>query len=262
MHDISPRSLRMLKAQYDKSDIVAAEEIEAGTEAGRWGSVAFARWPAFLYALAIRDHALVRTTGVKLIDAVQDALFGDWRIGYSGWDEITRRDVVWDAVTARANFNWAKPYRCGLVAAVTVDEWAAAMNIAQYVDGSGLPNDDASVNDVASPGDIEFYMTINRVIRGKDPNFIVETPSHSDRLSRRVRTLRACADTLGAKDSAGFDAAIDSYLRQYHRYERDRESSQEWLSIDGTILYYVAGRSFGCLPKLKTDMRKYIALLV
>ena len=68
--------------------------------------------------------------------------------------------------------------------------------------------------------------------------------------NKRAKMLYGCLQEVVARDEAAFHEELDKYLKRYLRVELKDESIDEWISLDGTILWHVARNHGLQAPKL------------
>jgi hypothetical protein len=242
----------------DTAETERRECIECRSEVGANQLLYFTWWPIFFYRIATDNFPAARDVAHRLVEDAKYALFGDWRIGYTGWDEKAGKDVVWDHELARKYFNWFGAFRMGLAAAAFLNDWRAAAEIASYTEGSPLPTWSAQIDAVYTPDSASFYIELSRLIRGKRAGVHATTPFTAKIPIPRAKLLRRCVVALDQRDAAGSTQALAEFMKYYDARERDKLAPVELISVDGTILYHFIRHHLNVEAPLDA---KYLAMI-
>jgi hypothetical protein len=249
MIKLNKLSREALRRSAAKAEASRDDAMAAGTEDGFKGAVDD-WWYAFLYHVAVDDHAAAQQVARRLVEDAKYALFGDWRVGYAGWDEKAGKDITWDHALAKKHFYWVDTFRRAVAAAAYLGDWDAAADVAAYTEGAELPTWSANICHVATADSREFYVEFAKLLRRGRVDVTAKSPFPSKLPPPRAKLLRACLLALADRDAVATTAALAAYVTYYATRERDREYLPDLICVDGTILYHFAGKQFGAEPEL------------
>lgn len=82
---------KSLLAAFQRTADTAEEErrecLECRSEVGVDCILNHTWWPVFFYRIATENFTAAKDVARRLVEDAKYALFGDWRIGFTGWDE-------------------------------------------------------------------------------------------------------------------------------------------------------------------------------
>jgi hypothetical protein len=233
---LKPAILEHYEQQVPRLEARRSRARSYRTEDGFKGAVRDS-WPILFYSLATENFAAARSVADIIIADAREALFGEWRVGYVGWDTEEGKEVVWNHETARKSFNWFDVFRMGLAAACLIDDWQAASAIASYTEGSELDYSSEEVSVAWTAEARDFYIEVSKLVRDENSDNCHRETKKS--LSERAKLLQGCVSAIRRADIGSSQQALSSYLEYYTRDERDPEIPFHIISIDGSILYHL-----------------------
>lgn len=254
---LNPSIIEHYERQLPKLEARRSRARSYGTEDGFKGAVKDS-WPILFYRLATQNLAAAREVANVIIADSHHALFGEWRVGYVGWDAEGAKEIIWTQETARRHFNWFEVFRMGLAASCLVDDWQAASAIALYTEGSELMHSSEEVSVAWTAEARDFYRDVSRLVRHKKLDDSLRPKRKL--LGKRARLLQACVTAIAEADIGSCEIALSMFLKYYSREERDDEIPFHVISIDGTILYHLTRHRLRA-PKLSDEDLMKIARL-
>lgn len=164
---------------------------------------------------------------------------------------------------------WVSQYRTAIMWAVCLDDWDAAHRLSQYP--SDLTVDTISERRSEAP----WYCLLAAFIRGGGPvsrieaapeEFVssVKEGSYEEAIvngrSKRLKLLSAALRAIADRDRDRVETAMDKYLSYYRKSEFPRDVLEDKVSVDGTILYYLAIRNDVPVPVSRLAFDNIVSL--
>lgn len=206
--------------------------------------------PGFCSVAAAAHHLSgnndrARHYGQRAIVAIKAYFFGDWRT------KVPTDDKKIDPRWWRDKESWSDEFRRSVCWAMVLNDWESVRQIAAYPD-HGRSMEESGID--KKPARREFFIALAEFLRG-DPvrNVAQEVEKASGATWRGTSVLAHTLDAIINKDQAAIQKYLIDFFTIHHKWKGKR-SIDDFISIEGTIMFYLAaheGHAIELPPKLR-----------